>query len=440
MGTEATRIAAALAFALALVAAATGAAGPQAPLDVVLVLDVSGSMTRNDPRRLVPKAASDFLRAQSEDAAVGLVVFGADARAVCPLAPLSESRHRSAFLRAVEGLEYSARLTDMAAGIERGLYELRERGRPGASQALVFVSDGIVETGSAARDEQRTEWLRSDLLAEARERGVRVFAIALSEQADFMLIREIGTRTGGEYYRASTDEEAARAFSAIGTRLKGGTSGDAESPRVSVPQEQPTTEQPSAPVGATALWVGAVVALALAAALAALAWRSRRRDAAGGRHAATRREVEVLTGASLFDVASGRRTQLDRSTISVGRDAANDVVILAGTISSRHACIDFRDGRYFLRDLRSANGTFLNGTRLTGEAALDDGDTIHFDEFRYRFESGARAGSGTIVRDPGRGDPAADAKVVRMPGTKRRRTFSYEDEGEDGDTPARGGT
>ena len=59
-------------------------------------------------------------------------------------------------------------------------------------------------------------------------------------------------------------------------------------------------------------------------------------------------------------------------------------------MSSQHASIEYRDGSYFLRDLRSANGTFVNGKRMSDpdtirEALLKPGDRVRFDAYEFIF-------------------------------------------------------
>lgn len=47
------------------------------------------------------------------------------------------------------------------------------------------------------------------------------------------------------------------------------------------------------------------------------------------------------------------------STVSIGRDSGNDVVIPDQVVSRIHAELTMKDGRVFLKDLHSKNGTFL---------------------------------------------------------------------------------
>lgn len=63
--------------------------------------------------------------------------------------------------------------------------------------------------------------------------------------------------------------------------------------------------------------------------------------------------------------------------IILGRDETCDVVLAERQVSRQHIRI-FRDGnRYFIEDLQSKNGTWVNGQRLEGMRELGDGDEIH---------------------------------------------------------------
>ncbi|MGD9505977.1 MAG: FHA domain-containing protein [Syntrophobacteraceae bacterium] len=69
------------------------------------------------------------------------------------------------------------------------------------------------------------------------------------------------------------------------------------------------------------------------------------------------------------------RTLLDGESVTIGRRAANDVVIDNLGVSSTHARIDFVDGGFQLTDLQSKNGSFVNG-RIVSSCRLHDGDVI----------------------------------------------------------------
>ena len=50
--------------------------------------------------------------------------------------------------------------------------------------------------------------------------------------------------------------------------------------------------------------------------------------------------------------------------VTIGRDVQNDLTFTSPSVSRDHAALAFQDGRWYLEDRGSFNGTFLNGTRV----------------------------------------------------------------------------
>jgi uncharacterized RDD family membrane protein YckC/predicted RNA-binding Zn-ribbon protein involved in translation (DUF1610 family) len=82
--------------------------------------------------------------------------------------------------------------------------------------------------------------------------------------------------------------------------------------------------------------------------------------------------------------ASRREIQLPRSTLSIGRDPANDLVLPDAMVSRRHAVIECRGDQFFLRDCNSSNGSLVNGDRVS-ECSLKDGDLMAIGTSRLLF-------------------------------------------------------
>jgi hypothetical protein len=74
--------------------------------------------------------------------------------------------------------------------------------------------------------------------------------------------------------------------------------------------------------------------------------------------------------------------------LSIGRSKEADVQIDDRYASSIHARVFSREGRFFVEDMSSTNGTLLNGATLQGEADLIDRDTIQIGDTIFRFEVG----------------------------------------------------
>ena len=71
---------------------------------------------------------------------------------------------------------------------------------------------------------------------------------------------------------------------------------------------------------------------------------------------------------------------------TVGRSPDCDVFLDDVTVSRRHALVVRRDGRFFIEDRGSLNGTFLNRRRIES-GPLEDGDEVQIGKYRLTFLS-----------------------------------------------------
>ena len=76
----------------------------------------------------------------------------------------------------------------------------------------------------------------------------------------------------------------------------------------------------------------------------------------------------------------GKVYPLEAQEISIGRDSTNMVAINDVEVSRRHARMELRGSAYVIQDLGSTNGTFVNGTRVSGRQVLNPGDLVAFGE------------------------------------------------------------
>jgi hypothetical protein len=75
---------------------------------------------------------------------------------------------------------------------------------------------------------------------------------------------------------------------------------------------------------------------------------------------------------------------LDREEFLIGRSTDCHLIMEEETISSQHARITVQENNVEIIDLDSANGTFVNGERIT-RTAIRNGDTIAFDQFEFQL-------------------------------------------------------
>jgi Mg-chelatase subunit ChlD len=83
---------------------------------------------------------------------------------------------------------------------------------------------------------------------------------------------------------------------------------------------------------------------------------------------------------------AGSRVPLSQGRVTLGREEDNNVVLDEDRVSRHHAAITEENGVFWLEDLGSANGTFVNESlRITGRHALASGDTLRLGGVVFRF-------------------------------------------------------
>jgi|GEM_PF-6394458 len=76
---------------------------------------------------------------------------------------------------------------------------------------------------------------------------------------------------------------------------------------------------------------------------------------------------------------------LDQKRVIIGRSSEADIMILDPSVSSTHCLLFYKGGRFFIKDLGSKNGTFVNGEPVI-LSALNDGDLIKIGEREFVFK------------------------------------------------------
>jgi pSer/pThr/pTyr-binding forkhead associated (FHA) protein len=101
--------------------------------------------------------------------------------------------------------------------------------------------------------------------------------------------------------------------------------------------------------------------------------------------------------------------------ISLGREVGNTIVLDSNFVSKRHATVRYEGGQYIVEDLRSANGTRLNGAPVS-ISLLTPNDAIEVGDQTLRFVD--RAGSGKKKGARGAAAPAGAGlgKLARLGG------------------------
>ena len=123
----------------------------------------------------------------------------------------------------------------------------------------------------------------------------------------------------------------------------------------------------------------------------------------------------------------GQKIALPRTQFVIGRESSCHLRPVSTDVSKFHCAIAHLGERIVVRDLKSTNGTILNGQRVTGTAKARDGDVLELGPLKFMFqvvkESGARPGADShlewLMRSPDELeskvlDPGQDTTIIQI--------------------------
>ena len=370
--------------------------------DVFLVLDNSGSMKKNDPDFLVSNAVRKFISLQDDTTRVGIVIFDQSVTLPVSLTEASIS-NRELILNSLNKINYQGLFTDSPAGIERAIYELKNNGRDNAQKSIIFMTDGIVDTGDAAKDLEKAKWLREDLAPDAADNDIKIFGIAFTEQADFQLIQSIAQKTDGEYYRALQPTDMPNVFNQINDILNTPPESEVVPEltkqiviKASAQDLQPPPpviiEVPAQTMGQeervrSMIVIAAAIILTITLLGILILLLKRNKELKAGEQPPTQEAyINDLSGKT-----DKQTHKLGSKPTMFGRVAGLDnehldyIVVNESTIGRRHALIEYKDYSYWIIDQGSINGTFVNEELVKTEVRLKHGDKIRLHRCEFDF-------------------------------------------------------
>lgn len=112
--------------------------------------------------------------------------------------------------------------------------------------------------------------------------------------------------------------------------------------------------------------------------------------------------VSKIQGASLVQISGerfGSRFDLATHEVVLGRHPDCDVTIEVGAVSRNHAKIVRQRSQILIEDMKSRNGTYLNGTQITKPEVLNDGDLIRICDVEFQFSVDLEDESFVLIDD-----------------------------------------
>lgn len=179
------------------------AEGSRPSATLTFVIDVSGSMAREDRLGLVKQSLALLVEGLRRDDVVGIVVYGTEARVVLP--PTS-ARNAGSILDAINSLEPEGS-TNAEAGLRLGYEMARAQLRPEGINRVVLASDGVANVGATT-----AETILSEIRHDA-ETGIQLVSVGFG-MGNFndVLLERLADDGDGFYAYVDDLDEARRLF------------------------------------------------------------------------------------------------------------------------------------------------------------------------------------------------------------------------------------
>ena len=180
-------------------------------LDVVFVLDSSGSMLESDPNRVAADAFSLFTDLCDDTCGVGYTIYSHIIKESEKITALDET-HLAELKNKISGMNRNPQGdTDIALGLDKALklHQLNKSEDDGRKKAVILLSDGNTHLIDGSKSDAQLEKEMNDVLKSLADEEIPVYAIGLNYDGtlDKKETQKIADQTNGKAFEAKASEE-----------------------------------------------------------------------------------------------------------------------------------------------------------------------------------------------------------------------------------------
>lgn len=178
--------------------------------DLRILIDVSGSMKKNDPANIRVPAVKLLIHLLPPDSRAGIWLFAAEPALLVPVGSVNDA-WKTLALKSASAIHSQGLFTHIEGALKAAMQDWENPGET-SRKSIILLTDGVVDV---ARDQAVNVASRSAILDRLIPRlkrlAVRVHTIALSENADHDLLHRLSQGTGGlnQYVQAAGELERA---------------------------------------------------------------------------------------------------------------------------------------------------------------------------------------------------------------------------------------
>lgn len=185
------------------------------PVNVVLLMDSSGSMKQTDPQSLRKPAAKLFVSLLDDTDRASIVSFSDDGYPIAKLIDTNSDRHLNQLYSAIDKITSRGVHTNIHKAVSVATQLLQSDPDTARRKLIVLMSDGRMDIGDESRSREQSELLLGTLLPKLNAADIQLHTIAFTESSDKELLADIAGLTGGEFYVAATDKDLHDTFAKI---------------------------------------------------------------------------------------------------------------------------------------------------------------------------------------------------------------------------------
>jgi von Willebrand factor type A domain len=179
--------------------------------DVRVLIDISGSMKKTDPKNVRKSALDLIVRLLPDKSRAGVWLFGNDVNMIMPHS-LVDANWRKQAAQKAEQISSIGLFTNIGKALERVSFD-REKLNTEYKTHIILLTDGVVDISKeTAINTKAREAILTELLPVLKNAGYVVHTIALSADADADLLKKISVATDGKFITAHSADDLTSTF------------------------------------------------------------------------------------------------------------------------------------------------------------------------------------------------------------------------------------
>ena len=185
------------------------------PLDVVLVMDSSGSMKKTDPQDLRKPAAKLLISLLGEKDRASVVSFSDQGYPVAFLTPVKGQKNEAALFAAVDKISNKGVYTNLLGAVKAAMRVIKRNPAPDHKPIIVLMTDGKMDLGDSAKNQVNSDKLLNDLIPQLKSQNIELHTVAFTDNTDKAYLEELANATGGKFNLAQNDKQLHDVYTSI---------------------------------------------------------------------------------------------------------------------------------------------------------------------------------------------------------------------------------